>query len=170
MYIPIALIGGCGAFLIAENLNKVIKKISNKKYFSYIGLLTVTVLIIGSFFPFIEFVSSTGQKASDARLSHDFLVEKMDELDDECWIITMIPSVVDINGKNFLHAGFATDEEIMNKVLNENDCVFYYEDYWTYVLYNKTVGEYIHDNYKLTTYDSVRVRGTEYTLYYITWL
>ncbi len=167
MYVPIAILGGCGAFLISKNINKVLKIFFDKKWISHIGLIAATVCVVSSFIPFIGFVSSTGERAWDARLCHDFLVEKLNELDDNCLIITMIPSVVEINGKNFMHTEFVADQSLMNRLLTENNCVFYYEDYWTYVQFNQTYGKYIHDNYKLTIYDSVRVKGTEYTLYYI---
>jgi len=169
MYLPIALLGGCGAFLIYKNITKLTKFLVNKNWISHIMFGIVILCIFGSFVPFIGFASSTGEEAWDARLCHDFLVEKMKGLDDNCWIITMIPSIVQINGKNFMDTGLVTDQALMSKLLNGNNCVYYYEDYWTYVQFNQTYGKYMHDNYKLTTYDSVRVGGTQYTLYYITW-
>ena len=169
MYLPIAILGGCGALFISDNLNNLIKLLFNKKWISYFGLIIVTLCIIISFIPFIGFVSSVDKKAWDARLSHDFLVEKMEELDDNSWIITATPSIVQINGKNFMHTSLATNRSIMYDILRNSDQVYYYEDYWTYVKFNQTWGKYMHDNYKLTIYDSVRVKGTEYTLYYITW-
>ena len=166
MYVSIAILGGCGAFLIADNLNKFMAKLVNKKWHSMVGIAVVILIISVSFFPFIGFVSSTGEKAWDARLHHDFLVEKMKELDDDSWIITLVPSIVLINGKNAIDPNFLRDQEKLNKLLTKNTSIYFYEGYWCQSEpFKSNICQYIHDNFHLTIYDKITEKYRTYTLY-----
>ena len=165
LYMPMAILGGCGAFLIGDNLNKIVKK-------KWISSGVVALIIIVSFFPFIGFVRSVGFEGADARLANDFIIEKMKNMDDDCWIFTMVPSVVLNNGKNAINARYAQNPKIVNEIFNKTDCVFFYEEYWcSSEPWKSNIAAYFHTNFDLIVYDSVS--GTVYgltktfTLYYI---
>ncbi len=166
MYPPVAILGGCGAFLIADTLNKFVAKLVDRKWSSMISIVVVILVISASFFPFISFVSSNGEKAWDARLHHDFLVEKMKELDDDSWIITLVPSIVLINGKNAIDPNFLRDQEKLNKLLTKNTSIYFYEGYWCQSEpFKSNICQYIHDNFHLIIYDKITEKYRTYTLY-----
>jgi len=166
MYPPVAILGGCGAFLIADTLNKFMAKLVDRKWSSMISIVVVILVISASFFPFISFVSSNGEKAWDARLHHDFLVEKMKELDDDSWIITLVPSIVLINGKNAIDPNFLRDQEKLNKLLTKNTSIYFYEGYWCQSEpFKSNICQYIHDNFHLIIYDKITEKYRTYTLY-----
>ena len=166
MYPPIAILGGCGAFLIADTLNKFVAKLVDRKWSSMISIVVVILVISASFFPFISFVRSVGEKGWDARLHHDFLVEKMKDLDDDSWIITIVPSIVLINGKNAINPDFLRDQEKLNKLLTKNTSIYFYEGYWCqYGPFGSNICQYIHDNFHLTIYDKITEMHRTYTLY-----
>ena len=166
MYPPVAILGGCGAFLIADTLNKFVAELVDRKWSSMISIVVVILVISASFFPFISFVSSNGEKAWDARLHHDFLVEKMKELDDDSWIITLVPSIVLINGKNAIDPNFLRDQEKLNKLLTKNTSIYFYEGYWCQSEpFKSNICQYIHDNFHLIIYDKITEKYRTYTLY-----
>jgi len=204
LYIPIAILGGCGAFLIADRIYKIfifwcfprIKRFKNEhsestgkksqhvlsKHFKMtkpVETITkcfcfgiVAFVIIASFLPFIPLVSSVGEESWSARLANEFIKEKMEDMDDDCWIFTPVAAVVLNNGKNAVNANFAHDKNIVKKIFDETSCVFFYEEYWCASEPWKTyISKYFHDNFNLIPYDSVT--KTEmgftrtFTLYYI---
>jgi len=166
LYLPLAILGGCGAFLIVDNLNKIVKK-------KWISSGVVALIIIVSFFPFIGFVSSVGFEGADARLADDFIIEKMKNMDHDCWIFTLVPSVVLNNGKNAVEAYYAKNNpKIVNEIFNKTDCVFFYEEYWcSSEPWKSYVAAYYHINFDLIPYDSVNItvygRTKTFTLYYM---
>ncbi len=160
LYIPLALLGGCGAYLISKNINKLLKK-------EYISISIISIIIIVSFVPFYEYSTGLGEKAWDARLAHDFVVEEMKEIDDECWIFTHVPSVILVNGKNSLQAWYAQNKEVRENIMKE-DCVMFYEEYWcSSEPWKSGPCKYFHDNFDMEVYSNVTGRYKKFTLYKI---
>jgi len=171
MYIQVAILCGCGAFLIADNLNKFVARVVKNRWGSMIGIVVVVVIIVVFFFPFIGFVSSVGEEAWDARLHHDFLVEKMKELDDDSWIITLVPSIVLINGKKAIEPNSLRDQKRLDELLDKNEPIYFYEGYWCRAEpFKSNTCQYIHDNFHLTIYDRVTERYRTYTLYKVNFI
>jgi hypothetical protein len=117
-------------------------------------------------------VSSVGTESWSARLASDFVIEKMENMDDDCWIFTMVPSVVLNNGKNAAEASFGQNPDVVNEIFNETSCVFFYEEYWcSSEPWKSNIAAYFHNNFDLIVYDSVsKTEGgfnRTFTLYYI---
>ena len=160
LYIPLAILGGCGAMLIYKGLGKFIKR-------NYISFGLASLMMTLAFVPFYGFVGEIGEKAWDARLAHDFVVEKMKDMDDDCWIFTHVPSVILVNGKNSLQAWYAQNPNIRNKIL-ENDCVLFYEEYWCNAEpYKSGPCKYFFDSFDMKVYATVSERNKNFTLYRI---
>ncbi len=178
MYIPVAILGGCGAYLILKILNKLIEKTielikrineeKNKIKSNWITTVVVTILLIITFIPFISLVSSVGEEAWDARLAHDFLVENIKELDKDSWIFSHSPYVALINGRNAADNYYAQNSDIMDDIFDKTDNVYFYEEYWCGCEpYTSSTCKYFHDNFKLKVYDSVSKKNRNFTLYKI---
>lgn len=161
LYLPISILGGCGAYLIAKTISRFTKK-------NWISLGIVTLLIIASFLPFIGFVSSVGQEGWSARMSHDFLVKEMEDLDDNCWIFTYVPSMVLANGKNALQPWYAQNQTVVNKIFEKTDCVFFYQGYWCQSDPYKSNIKYFHEKFNLTVYATKSKKNKVFTLYHMT--
>lgn len=160
LYIPLAILGGCGAFLVSKNLDRIFRK-------KYMSVAIVSLIMIIAFMPFYSFVSEIGEKAWDARMGHDFVIEEMRELDDNCWIFTHVPSVVLINGKNSLQAWYAQNSKVRDGVM-KNDCVLFYEEYWCNAEpYKSGACKYLHDNFDLKLYTNTSKRDKDFTLYWM---
>ena len=160
LYIPLAILGGCGAFLVSKNLDRIFRK-------KYMSVAIVSLIMIIAFMPFYSFVSEIGEKAWDARMGHDFVIEEMRELDDNCWIFTHVPSVVLINGKNSLQAWYAQNSKVRDGVM-KNDCVLFYEEYWCNAEpYKSGACKYLHDNFDLKLYTNTSERDKDFTLYWV---
>jgi hypothetical protein len=186
MYIPVAILGGCGAYLILIILTKIIEKNieltrmmheekkgnflieKNKIKINWITTVIVAILLIITFTPFINLTCSVGEKAWDARLAHDFLVENIKELDKDSWIFSHIPYVALINGRNSADAYYAQNPDIMNDIFDKTDNVYFYEEYWCGCEpYKSSTCKYFHDNFKLKVYKSVSEKNRNFTLYKI---
>ncbi|MCK4634589.1 MAG: glycosyltransferase family 39 protein [Candidatus Aenigmarchaeota archaeon] len=160
LYIPLAILGGCGTFLVSKNLDRIFRK-------KYMSVAIVSLIMIIAFMPFYSFVSEIGEKAWDARMGHDFVIEEMRELDDNCWIFTHVPSVVLINGKNSLQAWYAQNSKVRDGVM-KNDCVLFYEEYWCNAEpYKSGACKYLHDNFDLKLYTNTSERDKNFTLYWV---
>ena len=160
LYIPLAILGGCGAFLVSKNLDRIFRK-------KYMSVAIVSLIMIIAFMPFYSFVSEIGEKAWDARMGHDFVIEEMRELDDNCWIFTHVPSVVLINGKNSLQAWYAQNSKVRDGVM-KNDCILFYEEYWCNAEpYKSGACKYLHDNFDLKLYTNTSERDKDFTLYWM---
>lgn len=160
LYIPLAILGGCGTFLVSKNLDRIFRK-------KYMSVAIVSLIMIIAFMPFYSFVSEIGEKAWDARMGHDFVIEEMRELDDNCWIFTHVPSVVLINGKNSLQAWYAQNSKVRDGVM-KNDCVLFYEEYWCNAEpYKSGACKYLHDNFDLKLYTNTSERDKDFTLYWV---
>jgi len=134
---------------------------------NYISFGLASLMMILAFVPFYGFVGEIGEKAWDARLAHDFVVEKMKDMDDDCWIFTHVPSVILVNGKNSLQAWYAQNPNIRNKIL-ENDCVLFYEEYWCNAEpYKSGPCKYFFDSFDMKVYATVSERNKNFTLYTI---
>lgn len=158
LYVPLAILGGCGAFLISRGINKFLKR-------EYVSLAIVSLIMIISFIPFYSFVGEVGEKAWDARKAHDFVVEEMKYMDDECWIFTHVPSVILINGKNSLQAWYAQNRNVRDKIM-ENECVMFYEEYWCNAEpYKSGPCKYFHDNFDMEVYATTSEQNKNFTLY-----
>ncbi|MCD6367486.1 MAG: glycosyltransferase family 39 protein [Candidatus Aenigmarchaeota archaeon] len=161
LYIPISILGAMGCLLIYEFLDD---RFGNK----IISISIPIVIVLLAFSQFVPFVSEVGQKAWDARLAHDFIVERLDNLDKDCWIFTHVPSVVLVNGRNSLQAWYAQNPKIVNKLFSESNCVMFYEEYWCNAEpWKSGPCKYFHDNFELIPYDSVSKNGKTFTLYYM---
>ncbi|MCD6398749.1 MAG: glycosyltransferase family 39 protein [Candidatus Aenigmarchaeota archaeon] len=126
LYLPLSIFGASGCVLIYE---LVYKHIKNKKIRAFSFFIPLVIVLL-SFSQFIPFVGSIGQKAWDARVAHDFIVEKTDELPKDCWVFTHVPSVVLVSGRNSLQAWYAQNPKIVDKLFSQTDCVMFYEEYW----------------------------------------
>jgi len=161
LYIPMSILAGCGAFLVEKSIEKRKKKVDH-------FWMTSIFIILFCFLPFVSLVSSVGEKAWDARLAHDFLIEKLENLDDSCWIFTHVPSVALVNGKNSLQAWYAQNPEIVDKIFEKTDCVLFYEEYWCNAdPWKSGPCKYFHDNFDLLPYDTITERGKTFTLYFM---
>ena len=161
LYIPISIFCALGCVLISKKLNKFIKR-------EKISLLIPTLIVLLSFSQFYPVVSTIGQKAWDARVAHDFIVEKTNELPKDCWIFTHVPSVVLVNGRNSLQAWYAQNPKITNELFSESDCVMFYEEYWcSSDPWKSGPCKYFHDNFVLEPYGSASEGSKNFTLYYM---
>ncbi len=159
LYLPLAILGGCGCLVLCRTFNRFLKK--------PFPLALVSLLLATAFLAFYPFVSEVGEKAWDARIPHDFVVEKMEGLDDECWIFTHVPSLILVNGKNSLQAWYAQNTNVREKIL-QNDCVLFYEEYWCNAEpYKSGPCKFFHDKFDMEVYARRTERGKSYTLYKI---
>jgi len=97
----------------------------------------------------------------------------MEEIEDDCWIFTKVPSVVLNNGKNAINADFVHDKNVVNEIFNETSCIYFYEEYWcASEPYKTSISKYFHDNFDLAIVDSVNRTAMgfsrTFTLYKIT--
>jgi hypothetical protein len=186
MYIPVAILGGCGAYLILIILTKIIEKTielarmmyeekkgkflieKNKIKINWITTFIVIFLLIITFTPFISLVSSVGEQAWDARLAHDFLVDNIKKLDKDSWIFSYLPSIVLINGRNAADAYYAQNPDIIKDLFDKTDNIYFYEEYWCGCEpYKSTTCKYFHDKFNLIIYNSVSKEHRNFTLYKI---
>lgn len=162
LYMPVAILGGCGGYIVSSNLKK---RLFKRRY---ISVVLVAAVILVSFYPFVGMVSSVEDSAWDARFPHDFLVEEMKELPDDCWIFTQVPSLVLVHGKNGLQSWYAQNPEVVDRVFNSSDYVFYYEGYWCHSEpWKSGQCQYFHDEFDLQVFDSASKRYRTCTLYYV---
>ena len=167
LYVPIAIFAGLGAVLISEILKKIVKQ-------KFISIGVVAILITISFIPFYGFAGSVGQEAWSARLAHDFIIEEMQDLDDDSWIFTYVPSVVLINGKNAVYSDYVFNKEIVNKIFKETENVYFFEEYWCAAQISpyKDTCDYFHENFDLKEIANVTGTGRgmtrTFTLYKMT--
>jgi len=160
LYIPLAILGGCGAFLISRGLDKFLKK-------GYVSLVIASFVLILAFVPFYHFVGEVGEEAWDARVPHDFVVEEMKKMDDDCWIFTHVPSVILVNGKNSLQAWYAQNSKVREEIM-KNDCVIFYEEYWCNAEpYKSSACKYFHDKFEMEVYANKVERDKDFTIYRI---
>jgi hypothetical protein len=154
LYVPIAILGGLGAVLVSDLIKKIIKK-------KYISIGIVALILIISFVPFYSFVGVIGEEAWSARMAHDFIIEEMQDLEDDSWIFTYVPSVVLINGKNAVYSSSAYNKEIVDKIFQETDNVYFFEEYWclSQISPYKDTCDYIHDNFRLREVANVTDSG-----------
>ena len=149
-YVPLAILGGCGSYFIANLINKIIKK-------QLISVSCISILIIFSFLPFYGFVNSVGIESWSARIPHDFIVENIDDLEEDSMVFTYVPSIVLINGGNAVYSGYITNDEIVKEIFDERENVYYYEEYWTTAPIEPyiSVKNYFHDNFILKPINSI---------------
>jgi len=106
---------------------------------------------------------------SGARVYHDFAVATAETLDNNCYILTHVPSVYLVMGKNSLQTWFGENKTVMGKIFNETDCVMFDEGFWcTLEPYKSSVCKYMHDNYDLTVYAKTIAEGHEFIFYKVT--
>ena len=168
MYIPIAIFGGYGAFFISKSVSDLVNRFFKNKYVHLVAAVIIVIIIILAFIPFLNFVGEKGEKAWDARLHHDFLTEKLNELDDDSWILSLTPAIPQINGKKTFYSPNFIKSEWADKLLNDGR-VYYFEGYWSRLdVFQTGIVQYMKDNYNLTVYDSITEKDRTYTLHYVT--
>jgi hypothetical protein len=103
---------------------------------------------------------------SGARVYHDFAVSTAEKLDNDCYILTHVPSIYLVLGKNSLQTWFGQNKTVMGEIFNKTDCVMFDEGFWcTLEPYKSSVCKYMHDDYNLTVYAKTSAEGHEFTFY-----
>lgn len=136
-------------------------------------LFTIILLIlIFSAFYFLDFhsilVSNELCDYSGAVTYHDFAMRTAEKFDQNCYILTHVPSIYLPMGKNSLQTWFGQNKTVMDKVFRETDCVIFDEGFWCNLEpYKSSVCKYMHDNYNLVVIDNISSHGNYFTFYYV---
>tara|TARA_Y100000310_G_scaffold267551_1_gene279591 strand:+ start:2983 stop:4737 length:1755 start_codon:yes stop_codon:yes gene_type:complete len=190
LYTSIAIFAAVALAFIENILSKINSSINSIKYYflkliikkEYFNLkrpeksriaiwsvrVIISLLVLFSMVPFINYISTYGDKAWDAKAVHDFAVaesEKMQQKD--CYVFSHTSSIFLVNGVNSLQTHFQTDNRIVNDIFKKTDCVLFYEGYWCVNVraHKEGICKRMHDNFDLTVYSARNERNKNFTLY-----
>lgn len=158
-YAPLVILAGYGIFA----LRKII--LGNRKII-FTGLV---MLIFIQFSLFIPFISKFGEEGWDAREVHDFAIKEIKTFDEDCYVLSHVPSMFLVNGVNSLQSWNAkTNKKRMKDIFSKTDCVLFYKGYWCQVEpYKSEICDYILENYETEVYSEKTARSKEFVFYRI---
>jgi 4-amino-4-deoxy-L-arabinose transferase-like glycosyltransferase len=161
MFPAFAVLAGIGLLVIESFLK------SFTKEFHAVAIVVMIVLI--SFYFFIPYVTTIWRESFEGRESHDFSMFVAEtRIDDDCYILTHVPSMYMISGKKALQTWNCRNKEVMKKIFSKTDCVVFDEGYWCQIEpYKSEVCSCLHNDYTLIPIETHDVKGSRhvYTFY-----
>jgi len=146
----------------SDFLAKVKEKTLFKKAFVK-GILFIVMCIF--FIPFYPYVSTFGEKAWDAKASHDFTFNTT--IPKGCWIFSHVPTMLIVKGDNAVQIGNIQNKNLIEKLKRESGCLFYHEDYWcvNVKVYREGICSYVKENFNAIEYASYEEQGKRFAFY-----
>ncbi len=133
--------------------------------------ILVSVIILVSFLFYLPSVATPAEKieeARQARVYHDYVLDYVNNLDDDCYILSHVPSMYLAAGVNSLQTWFGQNEQIMKELFEKTDCVVFDDGFWCWVEpYKSSVCKHMFDEYELLNITSIKVDDKNYGLYYV---
>ncbi len=145
MYPPFIFLSSIGANLLTQ--------LPKKRFYREVLNFGVIVLIFISFvqnLPSISTPSLEIEEAKQARSYREFVISEMNYVDDDCYIMSHVPSIFLVMGKGSLQVWNGQDEKVMDELFNKTDCIIFDDGYWCHVEpYKSSVCKTLFDDYKL---------------------
>lgn len=161
-YPPFVILAGFGAYSITEGLK-------NKKYKKIMSLLIVSLSLITFVYYVPSIVTPTKiiQEARQARVYHDLAVDVAGELDDDCYVLSHVPSIYLVMGKGSLQTWNGQNKQVMDDLFSKTDCIVFDDGFWCNLQpYKSSVCKHIFDNYNLELIDQYSEKnGPTYTFF-----
>jgi len=161
-YPPLIILAGIGSYSTIEFLKK-------KRYKRILTLLIVSLTLI-SFIFYLPSISTPAEDIEEARHSRayrQFAIKTAEEFDDSCYILSHVPSIYLVMGKNSLQTWNAQNKERMNEIFNKTDCVIFDDGFWCHIEpYESSICKDIFDDYNLVLIEEYQEKtGKTYSFY-----
>jgi 4-amino-4-deoxy-L-arabinose transferase-like glycosyltransferase len=183
-YTPLVLLGGFGLFFVDRTLLRfdasrspeamsLRKKHRTKSVLlNALAPMVLVALILLSFLMYFTSVATPAvdvMEGTQARTYHDFAVSVAPELADNCYILSHVPSIFLVMGKNSLQTWNGQNSAMMNELFERTDCVIFDDGYWCNLEpYKSSVCKHMFDSYELKLLDTVEEKtGHTYTFYLV---
>jgi hypothetical protein len=125
-YPPFLLLAAYGMYSITKLKVKM-------KNFEVVAALLIVAVTASSFFLYLPSIATPAdkiQEAIQARVYHDFALEKVSSFGKSCFILSHDPSIYLVAGLPSLQSWMGTDTHTMAEVWNRTDCVILDQDFW----------------------------------------
>lgn len=122
LYIQLAILGGCGAYVLMGLIKRITKKRS-------IAFLLMFLVIIFAFIPFYNNIMLYKEQDSysDALRPADvFFRQRLSEIEEDSWVFTELQHIAIVNGRKALKPFYAEDAEVVSKIFRETDNVYFF--------------------------------------------
>jgi len=162
-YPSFVILAGFGLYFLHKMLKKTLRN-------DWIIFFLLIVFVLSIFYLNLSSIATPAHEimeAKQARLYHDFVVEEVKKLPDNCYILSHTPSIFLIEGKPSLQTWNGQNEKVMKELFKKTDCVIFDDNYWCNIEpYKSSVCKHMFDAYNLTEIDHITVdTGQTYTLY-----
>lgn len=160
-YPPYIILAGYGIFSLT---------MLKKNYEDIISFILIGIILVSFYFylPSIKTAAEDINEAKQARIYHDFAISTANDFDKNCYILTHVPSMYLITGKNSLQTWYGENKNVMNDLFNKTDCIIFDDGFWCNVEpYKSSVCKRMFDDYKLEEISSLLVDTHNYTFYYV---
>ncbi|HDM05773.1 MAG TPA: phospholipid carrier-dependent glycosyltransferase [Candidatus Aenigmarchaeota archaeon] len=133
---------------------------------SFLLLIIITILSSTLYLNSVGTPAERIEEAKQARHYHDFAINFSKNLEDDCYILSHVPSMYLVNGKNSLQTWFGQNNKVMDELFNKTDCIIFDDGFWCQLEpYKSTVCKHMFNAYKLTKLKSTKIDNNEYTFF-----
>jgi len=164
-YPSFILFAGYGIYALSKFF---IKKRVNVHIFDIILVAVILSSFIYFYLPSVSTPADKIQDAYGARHYHEFALENAKKLDENCYILSHVPSMYLLIDKASLQTWNGQNEQRMKELFNKTDCVIFDDGYWcTIPPYQESVCKQMFDKYTLKIIDQFNdnVEQKIYTFY-----
>ncbi len=157
-----SMFAGAGFFFLEGKIRKLRRNIPA----SHI----LAAAILAAFYFFIPYVTNIWEESFEAREYHDFALRTADKINNSCYILSHVPSMYIVSGKNSAQNWNINLPDKLGKILEKTGCIVYDEGYWCQLEpYKSDVCGSFHRKYNLTLIGSYAPRKSAhvYSLYYV---
>jgi 4-amino-4-deoxy-L-arabinose transferase-like glycosyltransferase len=162
-YPPLIILGGYGLYALKRAISK---KINGK----LITIILISLVLATSYF-YLPSISTPAEKIEEARQAreyHKFALKMLEKLDENCYILSHVPSIYLVAGRNSLQTWNAQNKERMKSLFEKTDCVIFDYGFWCNLEpYKSSVCKYILDNYELTVIDKLEEETGHIYVFYL---
>jgi hypothetical protein len=159
-YPAFILLAAFGMFFIEESFSK------NRRLVAIV-LVGITILSFYFYLPSISTPANAIEEARQAREYHDFAVANAEKLDENCYVLSHVPSIYLVMNKGSLQTWNGQNTERMKELFERTDCVYFDDGFWCNLEpYKSSVCKHMFDTYNLTEVSRLEERtGHVYTFY-----
>jgi 4-amino-4-deoxy-L-arabinose transferase-like glycosyltransferase len=164
-YPPLILLAVCGVGALTKFFMK------NRINIHAFDILLLAIILLSFYYLYLPSVSTPADKimeAYGARHYHDFVIENANKLNDNCCILSHVPSIYLVMDKCSLQTWNGQNEVKSEELFSKTNCVIFDDGYWcTLSPYKESVCKYMFDKYELKIIDQFKdtVEQRIYTFY-----
>ena len=130
-------------------------------------IVSLSLITFVYYIPSITTPPKIIQEARQARVYHDLAVDVARELDDDCYILSHVPSIYLVMGKGSLQTWNGQNKQVMDDLFSKTDCIVFDDGFWCNLQpYKSSVCKHMFDSYNLQLIDQYSENnGPTYTFF-----